>query len=74
MNNIVEVSQLRSLTMLIVLGLSENKIVDIGPLVEGALVSGEGTLILTGNPLSRQSIEVHIPKLQERGITVVFDE
>ncbi|MFP6596630.1 MAG: leucine-rich repeat domain-containing protein, partial [Candidatus Hydrogenedentota bacterium] len=71
-NNITDVSALASLSGLRVLGLTDNNIEDISPLVPKTLKDGKGTLILVGNPLSQESIDVHIPALKARGITVIF--
>jgi len=54
------------------LGLSNNQISDISPLVKNSGI-GEGDVIdLRGNPLNDEAYSVHIPILQERGVEVLF--
>ncbi|MFC1892854.1 leucine-rich repeat domain-containing protein [Chloroflexota bacterium] len=71
-NNISDISPLRGLTNLNVLVLIYNNITDILPLVENKGLSNGDTVNLTGNTLSTTSINVHIPQLEERGVTVLF--
>jgi len=57
----------------ICLGLSNNQIADIGPLVDNeGLGEGDG-IDLRGNPLSGDSLEVYLPQLEDRGVTVLRD-
>jgi hypothetical protein len=54
------------------LGLMQNPISDISPLVDN-LGLGEGdTVILVNNPLSEESINTYIPELEARGVTVEY--
>jgi hypothetical protein len=52
--------------------LINNDIVDISPLAANAGLGDGDLLYLQGNPLSAESINVHIPALQARGVTVVY--
>lgn len=55
------------------LGLSFNQISDISPLVKN-LGIGEGDGVdLRRNPLNDKAYSVHIPTLEKRGVTVLFD-
>ncbi len=72
-NRISDLSPLASLTNLIYLYLVDNNISDLSPLVVHTGL-GDGDLVdVSGNPLSYQSIHTHIPALQDRGVTVEFD-
>jgi len=54
------------------LGLSNNQISDISPLIRNPGI-GEGVGVdLRGNPLNDEAYEVHIPALLERGVTILF--
>lgn len=55
------------------LGLSENWISDIGPLVRNSGVGKGDGLDLRGNPLSDEARDVHIPALQKRGANILFN-
>ena len=68
-NNITDVSPLAGLTDLKGLYLGGNNITDVSPLA--GLTSLE-KLDLEDNPLSAASINRHIPRLQDRGVTVWF--
>lgn len=71
-NSIVNVTPLRNLARLNFVNLEGNNIADIAPL---ALNTGLGlgdTLNLLGNPLSSTSINVAIPALAARGVTVFY--
>ena len=74
-NNISDISPLAGLTNLTSLHLWNNNISDISPLVEntGLGRGGWGWVGVRRNPLSYQSIHTHIPALQNRGVTVDFD-
>ncbi len=71
-NAISDISSLTKLTNLIRLGLNGNRITDISPLVSSRLHRLD-RVNLNGNPLSTESIEVHIPVLKDRGVTVIFE-
>ncbi len=72
-NSIADISPLEGLTNLTELLLGNNNISDISPLVANTGLESEDTVRLRRNPLSYQSIHTHIPTLQSRGVTVVFD-
>ena len=75
-NNISDVSPLSELTQLTLLNLGNNSISDISPLVKLNLTGTEWNnfgLYLKGNPLSNDSIRIHIPAMQAKGIVVSFD-
>lgn len=84
-NQIADITPLRTLTKLgefggyeregvnICLGLSNNQISDINGLVENEGLGEEDGIDLRGNPLSALSLATHIPQLQERGVTVLYD-
>ncbi|MYF57412.1 T9SS type A sorting domain-containing protein [Candidatus Poribacteria bacterium] len=68
-NEITDISPLTELTQLTKLRLFGNNIRDISPLVNLNLTSLE----IRGNPLSNESIRVHIPAMQAKGVLVYFD-
>jgi len=70
--DIVDVSPLQGLPNLQTLDLNDNLIADIAPLAANAGLGAGDFLYLTGNPLSKESIDVHIPALQARGVTVAY--
>ena len=73
-NTISDISPLTQLTKLKRLGLNDNRIVDIAPLVAIASLRGSNAHVdLSGNPLNSESVDVHIPALKDRGVTVVFE-
>ncbi len=55
------------------LGLSNNRISDISPLVNNSGIGEKHAIDLRGNPLSNSAYSVHIPTLQKRGVKVLFD-
>ncbi len=67
-NNISDISALSGLTNLEWLYLDENNISDISAL--SGLTNLE-ELDLRGNPLSQNAINVHIPQLEARGVSVI---
>ena len=71
-NSISDLSPISGLTSLTSLGLDYNTISDIYPLVENNGIGDSiiDQLSLSGNPLSREALEVHIPILENR----IFDE
>ena len=69
-NNITDISALSGLTNLEWLWLHNNNIRDVSAL--SGLTNLEG-LNLLRNPLSSSSINNHIPRLQDRGVTVHFN-
>lgn len=70
-NQIMDVSPLRHLDRLVELDLRNNQIVDLQPLALNQGLATGDTIYVTGNPLSQQSIEVHIPTMEARGATVI---
>ena len=72
-NKISDISAVSGLINLKWLGLWNNSVSDISPLVENTGLAGSDEVHIRGNPLSYLSIHTHIPTLQSRGVTVVFD-
>ena len=71
-NQITDISPLASLANLTYLHLEGNQIDDIGPLVENGGLSQGDSVVLYGNPLSSDSINIYIPQLEARGVTVEY--
>ena len=72
-NSISDISAVAGLTNLTKLYLHGNSISDLSPLVENTGL-GNGDLVgVKENFLNALSIHTHIPALQSRGVTVVFD-
>ena len=72
-NSISDISAVAGLTNLTSLWLQENNISDISPLVANAGLGSGDTVNVWRNSLSYQSIHTHIPTLQQRGVTVEFN-
>jgi parallel beta-helix repeat protein len=72
LNNITDIFALSDLPNLDILALYGNQVSDIAPLVDNLGLSSGDIVVLMGNPLSSASIDMHIPELQARGVTVVF--
>ena len=72
-NGISDLSPLAGLTNLTKVVLRYNNISDLSALVTNTGLRNGGTVNVKGNPLSYQSIHTHIPALQNRGVTVEFD-
>ena len=72
-NTITDVSALGSLESLTYLGLAGNSIQDVAPLLRNDGLGHGDRVDLVGNLLSFESVETHIPKLQQRGVDVRFD-
>jgi tetratricopeptide (TPR) repeat protein len=68
-NQISDISPLEELTSLARLDLRHNQISSISPLKSH---SNLNYFIVDFNPLSRESLDVHIPELQARGVRVYF--
>ena len=68
-SNISDVSPLAGMTILRHLNLGNNNISDVSPLVALNIRH----LNLSGNPLSYDSINTHIPAMQAKGVEVSFD-
>ena len=71
-NWITDISPLSQLVNLKVLDLAWNEITDIAPLVRNAGLSKGDEVDLAGNPLSKESRNVYIPELRQRGVFVRF--
>ncbi len=72
--HISDISPVASLTNLARLELRYNNISDISPLVANTGLGSGDKVVLNDNPLSSVSIKTHIPALQNRGVTVEFDD
>ena len=73
-NSISNLSALRGLTNLRWMRLVGNNITDLSPLVANTGLGNGDQVLLNDNPLSYPSIKTHIPALQNRGVTVEFDD
>ena len=69
-NNISDISALAGLTNFGVLYLENNNISDISALVNNVGLADGDTVDLENNPLSTTSVNVYIPQLVARGVTV----
>ena len=54
------------------LGLQNNQIKDISPLVENEGLAKEDGIDLRGNPLSEETLDTYIPQLHQRGVNVLY--
>ena len=72
-NSISDLSPVEGLTDLTFLLLRDNRITDISALVANMGLGSGDTVNVWRNPLSYQSIHTHIPTLQQRGVTVEFN-
>ena len=72
-NNITDISAVAGLINLTMLRLRDNNISDIPPLIANTGLGDGDTVNVQGNPLSYQSIHPHILALQNRAVTVEFD-
>ena len=73
-NQITDISALSSLTDLAFLNLLGNQVSDIQPLVANSGLSAGDAVTLSGNPLNTSSVDIYIPQLEERGVTIVWEE
>jgi Leucine-rich repeat (LRR) protein len=71
-NQVSDISPLANLTRLTYLYLPRSQISDVSPLVDNEGISAGDEVYLSGNPLSSDSIEIYIPQLQARGVTVSY--
>jgi len=71
-NQISDVSALENLTNLYLLDLANNQISDISSLVANSGIDSGDTVSLVDNHLNADSLFVHIPALEGRGVTVHF--
>ena len=72
-NALTDLTPLAELPDLRGLDLSGNDIVDIAPLVENRSIHRDDWVVLDDNPLSEESVNVHIPALLKRRVRVRFD-
>ena len=72
-NKISDISTLSDLHQLTELRLDRNNITDLSPLVANMGLGNGDTVDVRRNPLSYPSIHTHIPALQNRGVTIEFD-
>ena len=72
-NNLVDLAPLSELPDLEGIDLSDNDIADIAPLVENRHLGRDDWIVLDGNPLSEEAVNVQIPALLKRGVSVHFD-
>ena len=72
-NNITNLSPLTGLTNLTRLEFSNTFISDLSPLVANTGLGKGDRIDVSENPLSDASINTHIPALQSKGVTVVFN-
>ena len=73
-NAITDISALARLTHLQWLILVDNSIADLSPLLANTGLGAGDEVVVFGNPLSHQAINTHLPTLERRGVTVVFDD
>ncbi|MGB5925313.1 MAG: leucine-rich repeat domain-containing protein [Dehalococcoidia bacterium] len=71
-NQISDISPLANLTNLTSLSLGSNQISDIYPLVQNTGLGTGDHVWLDDNPLSSDSINIYIPELEARGVTVFY--
>jgi hypothetical protein len=71
-NQITDLTPLSGLTNLATLNLDYNSITDIQPLVDNTGLATGDAVYLGENPLSQTAIDVQIPALQARGVTVTW--
>ena len=73
-NSISDISAIEGLNHLAGLELYDNSISDLSSLVANTRLAGGTRVDVRGNPLNAESINSHIPALQRRDVTVVFDD
>jgi len=71
-NRISDLSPLVSLTGLEWLWLNDNQISDISPLLDNTGLGEEATAHLQNNPLSKDSVNIHMADLAARGVNVHY--
>ncbi len=71
-SNITDLNGLQHCTSLTRLSLKNNNISDISPLVDNPGLGRGGEVDLRDNPLSSDSINLYLPQLQNRGVTVYY--
>ena len=73
-NSITDITALSGLTNLGTLNLENNSISDLAPLAANTGLGSRDEVDVRVNPLSATSINVHVPTLEARGVSVSFDE
>jgi FtsH-binding integral membrane protein len=68
-NEINDLGPLGNLTNLVSLSLTWNNITDISPLLQ---IKTLKTVVMYSNPLNAESVNVYIPQLRQRGVSVVY--
>ena len=69
-----DLSPLAGLTSLTNLDLHMNGISGLSPLVENQGLGEGDSIDVRRNPLSAESLNEHVPVLQQRGVSISFDE
>lgn len=72
-NLVSDLTPLAALPGLGAVDLSHNLIEDLAPLVDNPGIGARDWITLTGNPLSEESLNVHVPALRDRGVHVGVD-
>ena len=70
--DITNLEGLQNCTNLTYLNLSGNQLSDLQALVDNSILNDGDTVDVTGNPLNSLAFVVHIPALEERGVTVDY--
>ena len=73
-NCVSDLSALTELTNLTHLNLNGNRISDFSPLVTSTGINRGDELDLRDNPSSPESLELHIPTLQSKGVELQYDD
>ncbi len=72
-NLVSDLTPLAALTALGAVDLTDNLVTDLSPLVDNPGLGTRDWITLTGNPLSEESLNVHVPALRDRGVQVAVD-
>ena len=72
-NSISDLAPLTYLESLNDIDLSDNLILDLAPLAANAGIGGGDQISLTGNPLTEESLNTHVPALRDAGAQVAVD-
>ena len=70
-NSVTDLTHLTGLTKLRALDMTQNSVDDLLPLVNNPGLAADDTIYVGENPLSSDAINVQIPALQARGVTVL---
>ena len=71
-NDIFDLRPLSALTALRNLDLTQNQVRDIAALAANRGLGLRDTVNLRGNPLNMDAVEIHVPTLARRGVTVLY--